>query len=88
MVPNSPIGTEGTNSTKCMFQYRAEQVSMPQAKSDRLFGSRKQTEIFFAGLPSTQLIMVQCQNFNNNITRYALQLVRDFEIHKYVLIDF
>ncbi len=69
-------------------RYRAEQVSMSQAKSDRLFGSRKQTNFFFAGLPSTQLIIVQRQNFNNNINRYALQLVRDFEIYKHILINF
>ncbi len=31
--------------------------------------------------------MVRWQNFNNNITRYALQLVRDFEIYKHVLIQ-
>ncbi len=38
------------------------------------------SNFFFASLPSTQLIMVQRQNFNNNITWYALQLVRDFKI--------
>jgi len=37
------------------------------------------SKFFFADLPSTQLIMVQRQNFNSNTTRYALQLVRDFE---------
>ncbi len=48
-------------------------------KSDRSLTPRKHIKFFFADLPSTQLIMVQRQNFNSNTTRYALQLVRDFE---------